>query len=80
MEFEITFMNIDTLHSEKTGKDYYKIYYLQEKKPVEEFISKEIYEKIKIKNLKYLQNCKAIFKINQTSRKLMIFDIVPDVK
>lgn len=75
MEAEIIFMNVDSLHSEKTGKDYYKAYYLQEKKPVEEFISKEVYEKIRIKNLKYLSTYTGVFKINPVSRKIVLFDI-----
>lgn len=75
MELEIIFMNVDALHSEKTGKDYYKVYYLQEKKPVEEFITKETYEKIRIKNLKYLGTYTGIFKINPVSRKIILFDI-----
>lgn len=75
MELEIIFMNVDSLHSEKTGKDYYKVYYLQEKKPVEEFITKETYEKIRIKNLKYLVTYTGIFKINPVSRKIFLFDI-----
>lgn len=75
MEFEINFMSVDALHSEKTGKDYYKIYYLQEKKPIEEFITQETYDKIRIKNLKYLGTYTGIFKINPVSRKIILVDI-----
>ena len=75
MEFEIIFMTIENLHSEKTGKDYYKVTYLQEKKPVDEFITKEIYEKIRVKNLKYLGTYTGVFKINPVSRKVILFDI-----
>lgn len=77
MENKIIYVSCETIHSEKKQKDFYVIYYIMNKKPVTEFVSEEVYRKLKIKNLQELKEYTAIFNlsINGNSKNAVLFDI-----
>lgn len=77
MENKIIFVSQESIHSEKKNKDYYIIYYIMNKKPVTEFVSEEVYKKIKIKNLQELKEYTAIFNLSTAgnSKNVILFDI-----
>lgn len=77
MENKIIFLSLEQIHSEKKNQDYYIVRYLLNKKPVEEFVTKEVFEKLSIKKLEYLKEYTGIFNLGNTSRgmSVVLFDI-----
>lgn len=77
MESKIIFLYQEQIHSNKKNQDYFIVCYLLNKKPVTAFVTQEVYDKIRIKNLQYLKEYTGIFTVNTTSRGLdtVLFDI-----
>lgn len=77
MENKIMFLTMEKIHSEKKNQDYYIVRYILNKKAVEEFVSKEVFEKLSIKKLEYLKEYTGIFNVGNTSRgmSVVLFDI-----
>lgn len=74
MENKILFLTMETIHSNKKNQDYYIIRYLLDKKHQEDFVSKEVYDKISLKNLQYLKEYTGIFTLG-SNKHLVLFDI-----
>lgn len=75
MEHEILFLSLDKLYSTKKEKDYYIARYLIDNSPVQDFISKETFEKLTIRKLEGLKKYIAKFNINASQRTFSLFDI-----
>lgn len=77
MENKIIYVSQETIHSKKRNQDFYIIYYIMNRKPVTEFVTEEVYKKIKIKNLQELKEYTAIFNINMSGvgKQVLLFDI-----
>lgn len=74
MENKIIFLTMEIIHSSKKNQDYYIIRYLLDKKYQEDFVSKEVFDKIILKNPQYLKELTAVFKLG-SNKHLVLFDI-----
>lgn len=77
MEEKAIYISQEEIHSTKKNKDYFVIHLILNRKPFDSFVTKEVYDKIAIKKLKYLQECTACFNTNIIGSNVQatLFDI-----